>query len=129
VWNVLASLYAVVPWVMAYGFHRQLSLGGAFRLASAVQLPGGLLLALAVEFYGMDWIDLYWLVILVAFHLPLTWFYLLASPLFLPRLKDLQPGSNPFGSPPADPECTGHKPVPSSSPNPFAPRPDAADEN
>jgi len=127
VWNLLALLYTPVPWLIAFYTNRTLTLPGAFYLASAAQLSGGLLLALAQVFYGMDWIDLFRFVILIVLHLPLTWFFLLISPLFLPRIQDDQSGLNPF-TPSTRGEGESLDPGPDLpvNPNPFiSPVPDA----
>jgi hypothetical protein len=119
-WSLLALSYAFIPWLLAFYSNRSLSFMGAFRLSAAAQLPGGLLLALALLCYAMDWIGLIRLVILVIAHLPLTWVFLLTSPFFLPLIEEAQSRPNPFNpSAPEDEGDSSAKSKPTVNPNPF----------
>src|SRR5258707_649325 len=56
-WAIMALILFVPIWVAALFSDRALSPGGAWRLAGAAQLPGALLMIVALFFYGLDVVD------------------------------------------------------------------------
>ena len=83
-WCMLASVYCLPVWLVAFYANRDLSLRRAWRLAAAALMPGALLMTAAVLFYGLGWLDLVRFGLGVALHFLVGWIYLCVSPLFLP---------------------------------------------
>ena len=50
-------------------------------------MPGALLLTLAILFYGLGAIDLVQLVAAFVAHFVIAWIYLIAAPMFAPKLE------------------------------------------
>jgi hypothetical protein len=97
VWAVLATLYALPAWLIAFFANRQLTLAGSWRLAGAALMPGALLLTAALVLYGLAAIDLVELLAAAAVHLGLGWVCLFAAPLKAPRR--LSPAAGPKANP------------------------------
>ncbi len=98
-WALLATAYCVPAWIITLYENRDLSLGESWKLAMAALMPGALLLAAGIFFYGLNLIDLIQLGLCTLMHFVIGWIYLIISPLFLPR----RPGSgvgktNPFSN-------------------------------
>jgi hypothetical protein len=103
-WAVVALVLCVPVWVVALFEDRALTLPGAWRLAGAAQLPGTLLLIVALFFYGMRLVDPVKLLAAAAVHILLILIYGLGSPFCRPKV--IEKTGNPFetkprsGSPP-----------------------------
>ncbi len=96
-WCALAGLYFAPVRLLAYFADRQLNGLGAWKLACAAQMPGALVMSSGIVLYGMQALDLIRLGFVFLIHFVVSWVYLAASPLFLPRLADAPPRDNPFG--------------------------------
>ena len=95
-WAVLAWIYAPAAKLVAWFCDRQLSWPGAWRLASAALLPGAALATLGLVLYGLQMVDIFGLGYFGTVHLLVGWVYLLAAPLFAPRLSSASINHNPF---------------------------------
>ena len=80
----------------AWFFDRQLSWPGAWRLACAALLPGAVLLALGLVLYGLQMVDVFGLGYFATVHFLVGWVYLLAAPVFAPRLSSARHKSQPI---------------------------------
>lgn len=99
-WFVLASVYCLPVWLVAFFANRQLRLREAWRLAAAALMPGALIVIAAIFFYGAGWLDLVRLGLCVALHFLVGWIYLFVSPLFLPGdAASRAAKGDPFASP------------------------------
>jgi hypothetical protein len=94
-WNLLATVYFLFAWLIAFFANRDLSLIQSWRLAGAALMPGGLLMALSLWLYGVGAFDLVKLCFAFVMHLIIGWVYLFVSPLFLHRAVPAS-GKNPF---------------------------------
>ena len=96
-WGVLASLYCLPAWLLAFFANRDLSFAAAWRLAGVALMPGALFLAGGIWLYGMAIIDLIGLFVSVAIHFVLGWAGLLLAITRLPRHPAALPSkANPF---------------------------------
>jgi hypothetical protein len=100
VWALLATVYFVPAWLIAFVMNRALDFRGSWKLAGAAVLPGGLLLTVAIVLYGLGGLDLVQCGFCFSLHFVLGWVYLFVSQFFLPRLEST-PKRNPFSSRPA----------------------------
>jgi len=98
-WSVLATIYAVPVWLIAFFANRDLRLPEAWRLGGAALMPGAVITAAALALYGLGVLDLVALAVVGGGHVVVGWIYLLLSPCFLPR-RELPTASNPFRDPP-----------------------------
>lgn len=96
VWALLAGVYCLPVWLVAFYADREVTLGGSWRLASAALLPGALFLTAAIFFYGLGVLDVIHLVVAGGAHLLLGWVYVLVSPFCLPRRAAAEAVANPF---------------------------------
>ena len=96
VWTVLAWIYAPAAKLVAWFCDRQLSWPGAWRLACAALLPGAVLLALGLVLYGWQMVDVFGLGYFGTVHFLVGWVYLLAAPVFAPRLSSAQHNTQPI---------------------------------
>jgi hypothetical protein len=94
-WQILATLYTIPAWLVAFFVNRKLSLYGSWRLAGAALMPGALFLTSILLLYGLGVIDLIHLVVAAALHLVIGWIYVFASPFSLPPVAQDAAG-NPF---------------------------------
>jgi hypothetical protein len=101
-WSVLALLYTWPVRVISFYADRHLSLGGAWRLASAALLPGAILMVLAAAAYTFQHLNLVQLLAATALHFIVGWIYILGSPFCLPRTAAAGGTTrrNPFGTAP-----------------------------
>jgi len=99
-WAIWAAVYCAPAWLVAFFGNRDLHWRGAWKLASAAQMPGALLMVAAMILYGLGFLDLVRLAACVGLHLAVAWVCLIVSPLFRPRLQaaDIVRG-NPFAAP------------------------------
>jgi hypothetical protein len=98
-WAVLAGVYCAPAWLVAFFANRDLRWRGAWKLAGAAQIPGALLMILAIFFYGVGFLDLIRLGACFGLHLVVGWIYVAVSPLFRPRLEAELVRGNPFAKP------------------------------
>lgn len=105
-WHVLATLYSFFPWLASYCSDRRMTAGECWRLSMASLMPGALLMAGAILFYGLGWADLVRFTMMGALHIVLPWAYLAMSFRSMPKSNGPLTGHrNPFGPlPPAEPE-------------------------
>ena len=96
VWAALAWVYAPAAKLAAWFCDRELSWTGAWRLACAALLPGAVLLTLGLVLYGWQKVDVFGLGYFLAVHFLVGWVYLLAAPVFAPRLPSAKADRNPF---------------------------------
>jgi hypothetical protein len=97
-WAVLAWVYAPAAKLIAWFCDRRLTWTGAWRLACAALLPGAVLLALGLVLYGLQMADVFGLGYFGTVHFLVGWVYLLAGPVFAPRLSSISSSRNPFQS-------------------------------
>ena len=95
-WLALAVVYAPAAKLVAWLFDRELTWAGSWRLAAAALLPGAVMVALALWLYGCQILDVFGLGWLEIVHLLVGWVYLLAAPIFAPRLTSEPMKANPF---------------------------------
>ncbi|MEO6035349.1 MAG: hypothetical protein ABIQ35_08850 [Verrucomicrobiota bacterium] len=96
-WFVLALIYAPIAKVIAYFNDRELSWSGSWRLASAAQMTGALLMSLAILLYGLQVFDLIRFLFFFSAHFVVAWIYVGAAPLVLPAIStEIPPTKNPF---------------------------------
>ncbi|MCS7338893.1 MAG: hypothetical protein NZ739_11785 [Verrucomicrobiae bacterium] len=96
-WTAFALLYAPVAALVAFLANRRLDARGAFKLASAAQIPGAIMTALGGVLYGLGWFDLVKFGGCVAAQFILTWFFVLGAPFTLNRLDSPETfRGNPF---------------------------------
>ena len=95
-WALLATLYFLPVWLIAFYADRDLNFRASWKLAGAALLTGALLMSLGLVLYGLGAFDLVQLGFAFTMHVIISWLYLLVSPLFLNRAL---PGEskNPFG--------------------------------
>ncbi len=94
-WFLLATIYFLPVWLIAFFANRDLSLLQSWRVAGAALMPGALLMALSLWFYGLGAFDLIKLCFAFGMHFLIGWVYLLVSPFFL-RHAALPEKVNPF---------------------------------
>lgn len=96
-WAVLATLYCLPAWLMAFYANRDLDLRGSWRLAGAALVPGALLFGAAIVLYGLGTLDLILLAVAMVLHFVVGWVYVIVATLSLPRHPEAAaPRSNPF---------------------------------
>ena len=95
-WWLLATIYLLPVWLLAFYANRDLSFRASWKLSGAALLPGALLMAAGVLLYGVGLLDLVSLGFVFAAHFALGWIYLFLSLLFLPRIPETGPKGNPF---------------------------------
>ncbi|MEO7300876.1 MAG: hypothetical protein ABI042_20105 [Verrucomicrobiota bacterium] len=99
-WIFLGLIYAPVAKLIAYFNDRELSWSGSWRLASAVQMPGAILMCLTILFYGLQTFDLIRFLFFFTIHFFVAWIYLFWAPFSLPPIKAaISPTQNPFTPP------------------------------
>jgi hypothetical protein len=111
IWWILASLYFLFVWILAFFLDRQLRLGGSWRLCGAALLPGAFLLTAGTVGYGTGVIDLIRWLIVFLLHILVPWGLIIFAVLALPGVM-AKLGGNPFGD--ATPSKPGERPSPPS---------------
>ena len=96
VWSLLAMMYAVPVWLITFFANRDLKLAECWRLAGAALMPGAIVMALAVFFYGLGVLDLVALAVVGVGHVVVGWIYLFVSQPFLSRILEATAKKNPF---------------------------------
>ena len=110
-WAALATIYFLVVWLVGFFANRELNFRASWKLAGAALMPGALLLTLGILFYGLGAMDLVQLTAAFIAHFVIGWIYLIAAPVFVPKLEVTGPvKKNPFVQP---------APEPKENPNPF----------
>ena len=94
-WGLLATVYFLPVWLVAFFANRDLNFLQSWRLAGAALMPGALLMSLSIWLYGVGVFDLVKLCFAFGMHFLIGWIYLFVSPLFLHRALPA-PGKNPF---------------------------------
>jgi hypothetical protein len=97
-WSLLATLYTLPIWLLAFFANRELRFGAAWRLAGACLMPGAVIMAVGIFTYGLGVFDLVTLSFLGGAHVVVGWIYLGVSIFFLPRNPSAAPARNPFQS-------------------------------
>jgi hypothetical protein len=95
-WAVLATIYFLPVWILGFFTNRDLNFRQSLKLSGAALMPGALLMAAGIFFYGFGALDLVELGFIFSAHFVLGWIYLLASLLFLQRIEEAKPKQNPF---------------------------------
>jgi hypothetical protein len=97
-WAALALIYAPAPLLLGSAMGRDISFARAWKLAVAAQLPGSLVMAFSLVLYSTGHVSVLFLAVMLGVHFIPTTFYLLVSPVFLPRLAsiDSRQKQNPF---------------------------------
>ncbi len=88
-WQVLSFLYMFPIELISWILKRKRDWVACYSLAGAIQMPGALLLGLALLGYESDLYKLEGLLIAGAIHFIVALFFLITTPLFLP------PGAKP----------------------------------
>jgi hypothetical protein len=96
VWWILATVYFLPVWILAFFSNRNLNLRASWKLSGAALLPGALLMATGILLYNAGLLDLVSLGFVFAAHFALGWIYLFLSQLFLPRVSEAKTKRNPF---------------------------------
>lgn len=121
-WALFAFVYTIPTFIGSRVARRRAGLVGIYKLAGASQMPGALLITLAIIGYGAGAVDLLRLSVAFAMHFALSWIYLALAVVCLPKRSAASQGSNPFS---AAPEAVEDESPPdeADSSNPFkAPR-------
>jgi hypothetical protein len=95
VWYVLATLYSLFVWILAFFADRELTVDGSWRLCGAGIAAGGVLLLAGVAGYGLGAVDLIRLLAITLMHVVMTWVLILWAVFVLPPVKPKR-ASNPF---------------------------------
>jgi hypothetical protein len=95
-WLTLATVYFLPVWILGFFTNRDLNLLASWKLSGAALMPGALLMAAGIFLYGFGALDLVQLGFIFSAHFVLGWIYLSVSLLFLPRISEAKPKSNPF---------------------------------
>jgi hypothetical protein len=94
-WTLLATLYFLPVWLIAFFANRDLNFRQSWRLAGAALMPGALLMTLSIWLYGIGAFDLIKLCFAFGMHFLIGWIYLFVSPLFIRRALPPEK-KNPF---------------------------------
>ncbi len=98
IWLVLATVYSLPVRVITFYSDRQSTWAGCWRIASAAQVPGALLMCGAIFLYGFNRLNLVGLLFAWLLHLVIGWIYIGIAPARLARLADAtRRRGNPFG--------------------------------
>jgi hypothetical protein len=96
-WTLLAAVYCLPVWLIGFFANRDLNLRASWKLAGAALMPGALLAAGAIVFYGLGMLDLMKFMATLSAHLVTGWIYSLVSPFFAPKLRSVTAvEGNPF---------------------------------
>jgi len=95
-WSLLATLYFLPVWMLGFFTNRDLNFRQSWRLAGASLMPGALLLAAAIVFYGVGFLNLVSFGFTFGAHLLIGWIYLFVSLLFVPPAPVTASQGNPF---------------------------------
>jgi hypothetical protein len=98
-WSLLATLYFLPVWMLGFFTNRDLNCRQSWRLAGAALMPGALLMAAAILFYGIGFLNLVSFGFTFGAHFLIGWIYLFVSLLFVPRASTTASQGNPFRQP------------------------------
>jgi hypothetical protein len=98
-WALLATLYFLPLWLLAFYANRDLNFRQSWRLAGAALMPGALWMAAAIIVHGLGVFDLVELGAAFSFHFVIGWIYALAGVLLSPRHPETVQSKNPFARP------------------------------
>jgi hypothetical protein len=96
-WVLLATVYFLPVWLIAFFANRDLNVSQSWRLAGTALMPGAFLMSFSLWLYGTGVFDLVRLLFACAMHFLIGWIYLFVSPLFLRRALPAEK-KNPFAS-------------------------------
>jgi len=99
-WAVLASIYFLPAWLLAFFANRHLDAPRAWRLCGAALMPGCLLLTAVLFFYGLSLLDVVHLLVATALHFLVGWVYVVVGVLASPGHPAAGTPTNPFVPPP-----------------------------
>jgi hypothetical protein len=95
-WWLLATLCFLPVWLLGFFTNRDLNFRQSWRLAGAALMPGALLMAVAIVFYGTGFLNLVSFLFAFGAHVLIGWIYLFLSLLFVPRTLAAPNRGNPF---------------------------------
>jgi len=96
-WTLLATVYFFPAWLAGFFANRDLNLRQSWKLAGAALLPGTVLVAVAVFFYGIGALDLVQLAAAGGASTVAGWIFLFAGVLASPKLSSATTErKNPF---------------------------------
>jgi len=95
IWLILATIYSLLIWLIAFYADRDLNYFQSWKLAGAALMPGALIMSLAIVMYGLAVFDLVQFCFAAVMHIVIGWTYLIVSPLFIRRAVPVAKG-NPF---------------------------------
>ena len=95
-WWILSTIYFLPVWILGFYTNRDLNFREGWKLSGAALMPGALLMSAGIFLYGFGALDLVQLGFIFSAHFVLGWIYLFVSLLFLPRISEAKPKSNPF---------------------------------
>jgi hypothetical protein len=99
IWLALAAPLSLPLRLIAFYSDRAATWPACWRMASAAQLPGALLMAGAIFLYGFNRLNLVGFLFAWVLHLVTAWLYVGMIPARLPRLAGAAPKrGNPFGT-------------------------------
>ena len=117
-WSLLAMVYSLPAWLLAFFLNRDLALRCSWRLCSASLMPGALLMSGAIVLFRLGLFDLVGLSVAVVVHFIVGWGFIVAGVLHLDRLPSLSaPEGNPFVRAAIN-QTNVHKPSSASEPQP-----------
>lgn len=117
-WWLLASLYFVPAWLVAFFSNRRLRIFGSWKLCSAALLPGACLMLLGIVLYGTGWLGPVELLVVQVAHWICGIVYCIGGVLKRPLTSEVSCGKNPFDAEPAKKDEAKPRPKPE---NPFQP--------
>jgi hypothetical protein len=97
-WTILAFLYWLPAWLIAFYLDRVVTGWGCWRLAGAAVLPGAFIMSGAILLYSSRRLDPVGVLFAWLLHILIGWVYLAYAPTRLPRLKGPTRRGNPFRS-------------------------------
>lgn len=99
-WALLAALYAIPAGLACRFVGHALPFGSVWKLCSAAQMPGCLLMCIALFLYSLRAIDLVQWLFAAGAHFAVAWIYVFLGLFFLPSGESRNgPKKNPFRKP------------------------------
>ena len=95
-WWILATVYFLPVWVLGFFSNRDLNFRASWKLSGASLMPGALMMAAGIFFYGFGALNLVQFCFIFGAHFVLGWIYLFVSLVFLPRVSETKAVENPF---------------------------------